>query len=74
MAFHKWVSTDSAECSQCLTCGGVWLTGDSEHTSFRGEIASNCSGNTQQCHHYFGECPEETCGLDFECNCLHCDS
>jgi hypothetical protein len=72
MTFHKWVGTDSEEHSQCLTCGGLWEQGEETHLSARGEWASNCSGNTSQCHHYGGECPEDQCQLDSECNCLFC--
>lgn len=74
MTFHKWVSTDTQEHDACLTCGGMWVSGETAHYSARGEYAVNCSGNTTQCQHYSGECPEEVCALDVECNCLFCDS
>jgi hypothetical protein len=77
--FHKWISTDTEEHVQCLTCGGMWVDSDPESVSSSivaqdGEYASPCNGATDNCHHYTGECPESECKLDPECNCLFCHS
>lgn len=82
MTLHKWISTDTPEHDTCLVCGGMWqekYPGEvvSEHESLRGEYPSHCTANTNQCHHYAGECyitDGSECQLDPECNCLFCDS
>ena len=81
--FHRMIATgemlhgDSA-LDQCLTCGGVWLSRiwDSAHYSVEGDHATDCTGLTDSCHHYDGECPlfPAACKLDVDCNCLHCES
>lgn len=79
MSGHHWVGTDQDDINRCLVCGGVWQKIDpkfsayTEHYSFRGEAPSSCTHNTQQCHHYGGECPEDTCNIDEDCNCLFCE-
>ena len=71
---HRFLSADENLVS-CLICGGLWQdTAEGNAVSFMGEEAVLCSGNTDQCHHYGGECPEEVCQADPECNCLRCDS
>lgn len=75
--FHRWISTDDPAHDACLTCGGMWarvpLAG--RHASIDGMPATHCTGNTTQCHHYPGECPEiDDCNIDVDCNCLLCYS
>lgn len=90
MSFHRWVSTDAPEHDSCLVCGGMWEWQPTSpngavgyHTAMNGDIATPCSGDTAQCHHFPGECPNigvpgivASCTLDVSppCNCLFCDS
>jgi hypothetical protein len=83
MSFHKWISTDTAEYESCLVCGGMWVNSNpgsvvleiGQMTAINGELATDCSGNTAQCHHYSNEHSNEmtVCRLG-ECNCLFCNS
>jgi len=76
---HVWTSTDSSRYLSCLVCGGAWENVEPESfgatidmRGHDGELAPYCTGNTEQCHHYAGECPEDECQLDAICNCVHC--
>jgi hypothetical protein len=68
--FHVWVSADE-DMKSCLTCGGLWYESG---TALDGEPAHHCSGNTNECHHYPGECSQEECWRTGQCNCLSCHS
>lgn len=73
--FHRWIGTDDPAHDTCLTCGGMWAVNASgAHVGIDGTPAVQCAGSAAQCHHYAGECPENECRRDDNCNCLHCFS
>lgn len=84
--FHKFITVMEAEegvdaIVQCFKCGGSWYsTPEDNHEGFSrgylnaiGDDANDCTGNTNQYHHFATECscPGE-CIADPECNCLQC--
>jgi len=75
--YHVWISQGEGMKS-CLTCGGLWTAIEDAYgeleVSIDGEPATPCTGNTNSCHHYSGECPVDKCELDPYCNCLSCHS
>jgi hypothetical protein len=88
MINHIYITADTdedgTEILSCQICGGLWyLRGDGKSSgeyaqSMSGEMATDCSDNHDQCHHYADECPTlpftGTCSLDPDCNCLYCRS
>ena len=76
---HKYIGSEDSGVS-CLTCGGLWsLAGNGKASgayaqSLSGEWPTDCSGNTDECHHYADECYADECNIDPDCNCLHCRS
>jgi hypothetical protein len=90
--FHKLITASEAGegvdvTVSCFKCGGLWIaTPEDSHQGFsRGILAANgddavdCTGNTNQYHHYEGECScdlegDDNCLRDTDCNCLSCDN
>lgn len=70
---HHFISADENLVS-CLVCGGLWQDTPEGAVAIDGEYAVRCTGNTSSCHHYSGECPEDECKLNQDCNCLFCNS
>jgi len=71
--FHRWVSAEEGM-SQCLSCGGVWVSDPKKETKtgLRGDPAIDCATGFE--HHYANECGELVCSRNPECNCLLCYS
>jgi hypothetical protein len=75
--FHNFIGADTGYIS-CMTCGGMWQDNDpastvTNYSAANGDEVIDCTptGHTS-CHHYSGECGEDTCTLNPECNCLFC--
>lgn len=75
---HKYIGDEYTGVT-CLVCGGLWdCAGNGKApgavaTALNGDLASTCSGKTNECHHLPGECSLDECWRTGQCNCLQCD-